>query len=662
MSPACQLSRKWKLLAAVKSAMFPLSDQPLEIGLLQISEQFKGHYFLPYTAGVLQAYVQQYAQHPERYQFRPPLFARLSVEAAVTHLKGCHIIGFSVYVWNYRLSVAIAQMIKLMEPQTLIVFGGPQVPDQAEAFLREHPFIDLCSHGEGEATFLQILEAWPNNDWQGLPGVSFLDATGQFYHQPTPPRRKDLSALPSPYLTDCFAPLMQAYPHIQWVASWETNRGCPFSCTFCDWGSAIQSKVYAFPMPMLLAELQWFCDHRIEMIYCCDANFGVLARDEEIAQAVAELKLKTGFPVEFHQQSAKNVTERIYRIHQHLIRAGVITEVTLALQSMSPHTLHSIRRDNISLATYLELHRRLRQEDMPTYTDLILGLPGETYASFADGIELVMAGGQLSRIQFYMAAVLPNAEMAAPEYQQKYGLITTEIPVGPLVHATDIPEYKTIIVATQDMPTQDWIKARALAWMTTLLFFVNKLLPIPLVLLHHLGGVSFRWILEAFLTAESQSYPLLAQINQDFRAKAQAIQQGEGEFCPPLPTPPWKAFQGMWFSPDTFQILKLALNEHLDDFYRESEALILTLCPEELPQSLLTQAVALNQALFQITFMCEPQRPFLPFQAHPIALQLDWNLLGVYQGAVQGKPVELCAEHQCYLKNWAGPPYVLQKV
>ena len=76
----------------------------------------------------------------------------------------------------------------------------------------------------------------------------------------------------------------------KWLASWETNRGCPFSCTYCDWGSATNSKVARMHLDRVYAELEWFAKHKIEFIFCCDANFGMLPRDYEIVLKAVELK------------------------------------------------------------------------------------------------------------------------------------------------------------------------------------------------------------------------------------------------------------------------------------------------------------------------------------------------------------------------------------
>src|SRR5688572_2406878 len=131
-----------------------INTEKLKVGLVQINNSFSGHNYLPYAVGLLQGYIQKYAQLPERYEFLLPLYSRLPVKAAVEKLLGADVIGFSTYVWNIRISLEIARQIKQQSPNTLIVFGGPQVPDRAEDFLRQHPFIDIVCHGEGEPIFL----------------------------------------------------------------------------------------------------------------------------------------------------------------------------------------------------------------------------------------------------------------------------------------------------------------------------------------------------------------------------------------------------------------------------------------------------------------------------------------------------------------------------
>ena len=310
----------------------------------------------------------------------------MRIADAVEALTDADLVGFSTYVWNGRISLEIARRLKALSPGIVIVFGGPHVPDQPEAFLRANPQIDLAVHNEGERTFLKLLEGFPDREaWQSLPGVSMVKADGSFVRNPNIDRVRDLDEIPSPFLEGAFDSIMAANPSESWIGLWETNRGCPFRCTFCDWGSATAAKVTKFGEERLYREVDWFADKKIEYIFCCDANFGIQKRDVDIAKYVAGIKQETGYPVALSVQNTKNATERAYETQKILSDAGLNKGVALSMQSVDMTTLEAIKRDNISLGTYMELQRRFTRDKVETYSDLILGLPGETYEFVRQG-------------------------------------------------------------------------------------------------------------------------------------------------------------------------------------------------------------------------------------------------------------------------------------
>ena len=144
---------------------------------------------------------------------------------------------FSVYVWNLRISLEIARQIKANNKEVVIVFGGPQIPHrQAEGFLRLNPFIDIACHGEGELIVQSIVEHYPKRNWKEAPSVSYIDEAGKYVETPARGRISDLNMIPSPYDEGVFDLLVEANRDTGWIALWETNRGCPFTCTYCDWG------------------------------------------------------------------------------------------------------------------------------------------------------------------------------------------------------------------------------------------------------------------------------------------------------------------------------------------------------------------------------------------------------------------------------------------
>ena len=83
----------------------------------------------------------------------------------------------------------------------------------------------------------------------------------------------------------------------------------------------------------------------------------MLPRDFEIAQRAAENKKKYGYPHVLSVQNTKNARDRAYKVQKLLAETGLSKGVTLAMQSVDPHTLKSIKRDNISIEDYSELQK-----------------------------------------------------------------------------------------------------------------------------------------------------------------------------------------------------------------------------------------------------------------------------------------------------------------
>ncbi|MDB5902491.1 MAG: uncharacterized protein JWM26_1369 [Betaproteobacteria bacterium] len=608
----------------------PDNREPLTVALVQINNSFSGQNYLPYAAGLLQAYAGRYAAHPERYTFALPIYSRIPVQEAVDRLLGVDVIGFSAYVWNIRISLEIARRIKAQRPETLIVFGGPQVPDRAEAFLREHRFVDLVCHGEGEAVFLGILENFPSRTWENVPSVSYFAPDGAFVNRPRAERLRDIGVVPSPYLEQVFEPLMAANPDEKWLILWETNRGCPFQCTFCDWGSAIAAKVSQFDIDRLLKEVDWFAQKHIEFIFCCDANYGMLPRDYEITRYVADIKAKTGYPRALSVQNTKNGTERAYKVQKLLSDAGLNKGVAISLQSVDPGTLEAIKRQNISTASFQELQRRFTRDRVETYSDLILGLPGETYETFADGVARVIENGQHNRIQFNNLSILPNAEMGDPAYQKKYGMVTVETGIinihGSLAETTEeIVEMQDLVIATASMPHEDWVRTRTYCWMTALLHF-DKVLQIPLIALHETCGVGYRELIEAFL-GDVERYPAVARIKHFFEDKARDIQAGGAEYCHS------REWLDIFWPADEYVLIELCVHGRLQAFYDEAEALLAELLRSRglaLPADILHEAVTLNRSLMK-----------LPFQSADLEVETRYNMWQFYRAALTGEQIPL---------------------
>lgn len=607
------------------------SKKITKVGLVQIGDKFGEQYYFPYSIGLLQSYAQKNLENPKDFVFFLPIYKRLKIAKAAACLAKADIVFFSTYIWNNQVNLAIAREIKKNKKNCLIVFGGPQVPESdkaMESFLKSHPFIDIASYGEGEISFLKILENFQARTWQNVPSIGFLNKEKKIVYN-FPDSKKDNLKPFSPYLDGIFDKLMKANPKDSWSGLIETNRGCPFSCAYCYWGRKALKRVCLYELKRIFEEIDWFSRKKIEFIFCCDANFGLFDRDFEIVKKVAENKRKYGYPMAFSVQNTKNSTEKIFKLQKELNDAGLQRGVNLALQSLNEKTLKGISRSNITNETYKELQLMFSQNRIPTFSDLILGLPNESYDSFTKGVAKVIEEGQHNRLQFINLMVLENTAMADPAYQKKYGLIIKEskviLPRTNLNNQPEVFEKQQLVIGTKSMPKNDWVKTRIFCWMTSLLYF-NKLLQIPFVLLNKLGGVGYRDLIEIF-TNQSKKYPEISKINSAFIDKAKDIEKGNGEYMSS------KKWLNIWWPIDEYIFIKLFRERKIKKFYQEAETVIdnfLKINKIELPVGLLTDAIKFNQALIR-----------LPFKENDFEIILNYNIPEIYQGVLDGQAIDL---------------------
>ena len=204
------------------------------------------------------------------------------------------------------------------------------------------------------------------------------------------------------------------------------------------------------------------------------------------------------------------------------------------MQSVDPHTLETIKRDNISTKDYEELQKKFTKDGIATYTEFILALPGDTYNSFANGVSSVIQSGQHNRIQFNNLSILPNAEMAEPENMKRDELKTVGAPIVNVHGSLDetpedsIYESQQLVISTRTLPFNDWKKTRVYASVAEFLYF-NKIAQIPLMVLNSLEKIEFRDLFEHFLNANDK-YEILKKIKINLQGHAEQIAEGKSEF------------------------------------------------------------------------------------------------------------------------------------
>lgn len=396
----------------------------------------------------------------------PSIFLREKVDAIINKISNVDVLAISCYIWNWNHSLALAKKAKEVYPNIKIVLGGPQVPDFDKQFLFNHPYIDAVVTNEGEIVFKNLLKAYiDKTDLKEVDGIRILVDGKEFRTKPAA-RITDLEQLPSPYVSGVFDSIVSD-SNIKFQATQETHRGCPYSCTFCDWGSATMSKVRRFSKERIVGEYEWFGKNGIDLLYNADANYGLFPEDVDLTKELVKTKEKYGRPTKFRAAYAKNSNDRVFNIASILEEEEMCKGVTLSFQSMDSVTLDLIKRKNMKINNFKELITTYRVANIPTYTELIIGLPGETLDTFIDGIDVLLESGQHDSLSIYHAMLLTNAEMNSETYRKTHGIQSQVIPLL-LLHGTveenDITEYYEIVTGTNTMPTKEWIECSLFAW------------------------------------------------------------------------------------------------------------------------------------------------------------------------------------------------------
>ena len=404
--------------------------------------------WLPYSAGCLWAYAQTSEKVTENFQLDGLFFARDKIADVMEKITDPVVVGFSTYVWNEQYNLHMAHAIKEKYPNAIIVFGGPQVNKED---LEKYPWIDIVMLSEGEKQFTQLLH--DIHDGRELRSVYM----GQ--------RIVDLTELPSPFLAGVFDKIIEDNPHIISQTPFETTRGCPYSCTFCDWGSLTYAKVKKYEYDKLEQEILWMKDRPIAYIFMADANFGLFKqRDIDLAKMFHK-HLDDSRMDKINIQFAKNSNDAIVEIGKSLGRLG--KGITLSQQSMSPTTLEEIRRTNMDSNKLQEMLDKTEAADLDAYSEMIIGLPGETLESWKEGMSKILEAGQHNCIEVWYAQTLKNSDMSTPESREKYGIKTVLVKDYIFLYndPDDIPEYVEVVCGTKDMPTEAMIEAYMYSWM-----------------------------------------------------------------------------------------------------------------------------------------------------------------------------------------------------
>ncbi len=460
--------------------------------------------YLPYATGLLIANAFRHEIIKKHYTFKRFIYKKEDIDAVIDSMDAPAVVGFSTYIWNTAYNLTFAEKLKAAYPDCLIIFGGHNVYDNSSEQLTRYPFIDLLIHGEGEIPFADILLHYcTDGDFSDISNISYRGGDGRPVKTKT---ELNLSLdYPSPYLEGYFDDILKD-DHITFTAIMETNRGCPYHCAYCDWGSAKQ-KIRFFPLERAVAEMEWFSAHKIQYCYCTDSNFGMFKRDYEIVDAFLEIKKRTGFPEKLHHNSTNSSGIDEFNINKKLNDCGLLKGAAIAMQSLSPQALADAgRKSDKSFEKYSQLVSLYNTSDIPTYCEFIYGLPGETYDSFAENMCRLLGYGGTKSCFIHYCELLINSALGTPENIDKFQIKTAKIPYTQFHCSphTRIPEYSDIIISTYSMDYESWQKTVTLGLILQSCHFIGLTDRIALFLYEH-EGIPYRVFYEGLIRFASRT-------------------------------------------------------------------------------------------------------------------------------------------------------------
>ena len=401
------------------------SHMPCRIYLADLANTYYGVSpgTIPLAIGYLAAYLKKkYSGRVEITLFRS---LRRLLEAAKPAAPD--IAGFSIYAWNPRLTILATQLIKRISPRTLTVAGGPAielVEPMNREYLSRNPHMDFLVWHEGEIAFSNIVGSFLEHGEigkvkrQAIDGACFLQdgqlVSGRRLSLITPLEQD----VPSPYLTGLFDDLLmdgELMPIIQ------TTRGCPYGCTFCVSGQPVYNKLRSFDIARVKDEILYVKKHAANRsIRFTDDNFGLLQRDVEIARFVRELYDKERYPAGLKIYYGKLISNRIKEC---ALILKPLLPLCMSFQSLTPEVLQEIERPNNPRDQFEEARRWARKNDVAVATELIFGLPRETYDSWVKSLDGV--------VELRVDSVFPTglfllegARLNTKESREKYGFKT----------------------------------------------------------------------------------------------------------------------------------------------------------------------------------------------------------------------------------------------
>jgi putative methyltransferase len=389
--------------------------------------------WLPYTWGRFREYCDKRSKHDlSTVEWLDPIYFGywndITEIEREYNLAEVDVVLLSMYVWNEDRNIKIAEMVKKANPNVVILAGGPHAqykPWQDTSIYKG--LIDWVTPWEGEEPLANFLHAKLND----LPVNESEWVDPKFPKEIEPYPRLELKNVQhSPYKlykSDFERFANRIRNEKGWLgAIFESARGCPYNCSFCDWGSLTATKIKIYPVHVVETDFDIFSQLKVNYIFSMDANFGMFKQDLETIRHAIKLKQNTGWPKEVQFCANKNKKEISNQAFIELYDHGMNAGSQISFQHTDAEVLAAIDRANIQDAKLIEELELAYKHQIPMVGAVILGNPGDTVSKWKDNFNYLMEVGFHEDMRIHDFMLLPNAPAAHPDYIKKYGIKTSK--------------------------------------------------------------------------------------------------------------------------------------------------------------------------------------------------------------------------------------------
>ncbi|HHU31590.1 MAG TPA: B12-binding domain-containing radical SAM protein [Clostridia bacterium] len=291
------------------------------------------------------------------------------------------VVCFSCYIWNITQTLQLVAILKKVDPNLIIVLGGPEVSFDPQEIMRLHQAIDYIVLGEGEVTLKELLDCIKTGQGnvENIRGLAYRQGD---YIKVTEARPliTDLEQIPFPYKEEDLPELKNK------IIYYESSRGCPFGCSYCL--SSTLKGVRFFPLERVKKDLKFFLDAKVEQVKFVDRTFNV--KKSHSLEIMRFLQAHDNGHTNFHFEITADLLDDETLSFLENVRPGLF-QFEIGVQTTNPDALKAIRRsgDFNKLKTVVE--RLASFKNIHLHLDLIAGLPYEGFESFKNSFNDVYA-------------------------------------------------------------------------------------------------------------------------------------------------------------------------------------------------------------------------------------------------------------------------------